>query len=259
MKDTLEKIKKLVYECGNIILKADRNSLDIEDKEGIGNIVTKYDKLVQDKLKNELLKIIPEASFMGEEDYKKEMIDSDYIFVVDPIDGTMNFSRDMKTSAISVALLKNGEPIIGVCYNPYSNEMYSSIKNNGAYLNDKPIKVSNKTLKDGIVLCGSAPYYTELREKTIDIQNKLFRVASDYRRFGAAVLDICYIASGKAEMFFELKLMPWDFAAASLILKEAGGKITTIDGSNINYMKSISILATNNKENYLKYIETISK
>ena len=167
----------------------------------------------------------------------------------------MNFSRDMKTSAISVALLKNNEPIIGVCYNPYSNEMYSSIKGNGAYLNDKPIRVSNKTLKEGIVLCGSAPYYSDLKEKSVDIQNKFFRVANDYRRFGAAVLDICYIASGKAEVFFELKLMPWDFAAASLILKEAGGKITTIEGNNINYLKPTSILASNDKEDYLEYIK----
>ena len=231
------------------------NNLDIENKDGIGNIVTKYDKLVQEKLNKELLKIVPNASFMGEEDENKKLIDNEYLFIVDPIDGTINFSRDMKVSAISVALLKNNEPVIGVCYNPYSNEMYSAIKGKGAYLNNKSIRVSNKTLKEGIVLCGSAPYYSDLREKTIKIQNKFFKVASDYRRFGAAVLDICYIASGKAEVFFELKLMPWDFAAASLILKEAGGKITTIDGNTIQYKKPTSIFASNNKEDYFKCIK----
>ena len=255
MENLLEEIKKIVYECGKVVLSADRDSLYIEDKEGIGNIVTKYDKLVQEKLNKELLKIVPEASFMGEEEDNNEVLDKEYLFIVDPIDGTMNFSRDMKASAISVALLKNNEPITGVCYNPYLNEMYSAIKGKGAYLNNKPINVSDKYLKDGIVLCGSAPYYSELRDKTIETQNKFFKVASDYRRFGAAVLDICYIASGKAEVFFELKLMPWDYAAATLILKEAGGKITTIEGNNIQYTKPSSILASNNKEDYLNYIK----
>ena len=255
MEKVLDGIKKIVYECGQIILNANRDNLDIENKDGIGNIVTKYDKLVQEKLNKELLKIVPNASFLGEEDESIEILNNECLFLVDPIDGTMNFSRDMKVSAISVALLKNNEPIIGVCYNPYTNEMYSAIKGEGAYLNDRPIRVSKKTLKEGIVICGSAPYYSDLREKTINVQNKLFKLASDYRRFGAAVLDICYIASGKAEVFFELKLMPWDFAAASLILKEAGGTITTIEGKDINYMKSSSIFASNNKEDYLKYIK----
>lgn len=158
-------------------------------------------------------------------------------------------------SAISVALLKNDTPIIAVCYNSYLKEMYTAIKDCGAFLNDKKIHVSNKKLKDGILLCGCAPYYDELRKESLDIQNKLSLIASDYRRYSSAVIELCNIASGKAELYFELKLMPWDYAAGSLIVQEAGGKITTISGKKIQYNDSSSIIASNKVEDYIKYIE----
>lgn len=254
--ELLEKIKKIVGECGKIIIEADRSSLDIELKEGNNNIVTKYDKLVQTTLRKKLSNLLPESIFIGEENDENvnDFIKDKYVFIVDPIDGTTNFSRELNLSAISVALLKNNQPIIAVCYNPYMKEMYTAIKGCGAFLNDKRIHVSNKKLKEGILLSGCAPYYNELRKKSLDIQNKLALIASDYRRFGSAVIELCCIASGKAEVYFELKLMPWDYAAASLIIQEAGGKITTIDGEEIQYNNPSSIIASNMAEDYSKYI-----
>lgn len=254
--ELLEEIKKIVSECGKIIVEADRSSLDIELKEGNNNIVTKYDKLVQNTLRNKLSNLLPESIFIGEENDENvnDYIKDKYVFIVDPIDGTTNFSRELKMSAISIALLRNNQPIIGVCYNPYVKEMYTAIKGCGAFLNDKRIQVSDKKLKDGILLSGCAPYYNELRKKSLDIQNKLALIASDYRRFGSAVIELCCIASGKAEVYFELKLMPWDYAAASLIIQEAGGKITTIDGEKIQYSNPTSIIASNMAEDYSKYI-----
>lgn len=249
-----EEIKKIIIECGNLIIDANYDELCIENKKGNNNIVTKYDLLVQEKLKRELLNIIPSATFIGEENCYSNNMNSEYKFIVDPIDGTTNFSRNIKMSAISVALLKNEEPIIGICYNPFVNELYEAQKGKGAYLNGKVIHVSKKQLKDGLVLCGCAPYYSELRKNSLEIQRKYASIASDYRRFGSAVIEICSIASGKAELFFELKLMPWDYAAASLILKEAGGIITTIDGKEIQYSNPTSIIANNGVEDYLKYI-----
>lgn len=255
--EILEKIKEIVSECGSIIVSADNSTLEIESKEGNNNIVTNYDKLIQNILKEKLIKLIPNAMFIGEENdnYINDFVTNEYIFIVDPIDGTTNFSRELNTSAISVALLKDDKPIIAVCYNPYAKEMYTAIKGSGAFLNDKRIHVSNKKLKDGILLAGCAPYYNELRKESLEIQNKLSLIASDYRRYGSAVIELCDIASGKAEVFFELKLMPWDYAAASLIVKEAGGTVTTINGEKIQYNKPSSILASNNIENYIKYIE----
>ena len=158
-------------------------------------------------------------------------------------------------SAISVALLKDNEPIIGICYNPYINELYEAKKDNGAYLNGKKIHVSNKKLKDGILISGCSPYYDELREESLRIQNIYAKVASDYRRFGSAVIDICNVASGKAEVYFELKIMPWDHAAAGLILTEAGGSISNLDGEKIQYDKPTSIIVSNGVEDYLEYIK----
>lgn len=255
LNDVYDKIKKVIIECGDLILNINREELTIYNKEGINNIVTNYDILIQNKLKKKLLEIIPNASFIGEEETFNNDINNEYIFVVDPIDGTTNFSRNMNLSAISVALLKNNKPLYGFCYNPYTNELYEARKNSGAYLNGKRIHVSNKTLKEGIVLCGCSPYYDELRKKSLEIQNKLAMVASDYRRLGSAVIELCSIASGKAELYFELKLMPWDYAAASLILEEAGGIIKTIENKDIEYLKPTSIVASNNKEDYYKYLK----
>ncbi|MBQ8132162.1 MAG: inositol monophosphatase [Bacilli bacterium] len=251
-------LKQCVLEAGKIILDADKEDLSIQDKDGICNVVTKYDVLVQDTLKKSLLEILPNARFMGEEEeFNKDSFPDGYLFVVDPIDGTTNFSCNLPMIAISVALLYRGKPVIGFCYNPYTNEFYEAQKGKGAYLNGKLIHVSNKILKDGLVLCGCAPYYQNLREKSLDIQRRLALVAGDYRRFGSAVLDICHVASGKAEFYFELKLMPWDFAAAGLILEEAGGLLRDIYGKEVSYLESTSITASNGAENYFSYFEDV--
>lgn len=251
MEKLLKEIKDIVYECGKIILSAETDNLEITPKEGIGNIVTKYDKLIQEKLKKELLKLFPDANFIGEEDeLKNSKLDDEYTFIVDPIDGTTNFSRDFHFSSISVALLKDKEPILGVCYNPYLNEMFTAIKNKGAYLNDKLICTSNKKLSDGTLLYGTASYYPELRHKALEIQNKLANIASDYRNLGSAVLELCYIACGRCEAYFDLRLQPWDYAAASLIIKETGGIVKNINNKDIQYGSFSSIIATNNLDNY---------
>lgn len=227
------------------------DELEIVQKEGIGNIVTKYDKLVQEKLKKELTNLLPETKFIGEEDeLSNSGLGDEYTFIVNPIDGTANFSRDLHFSAISVALLKDKEPILGVCYNPYLNEMFTAIKGKGAYLNDMPIHTSNIDLSRGILICGTSSYYPDLRNKALKIQNKLADKVSTYRNLGSAVLEICYIACGRCEAYVELKLQPWDYAAASLILKEAGGIIKTIDNDDMKYVNFSSIVATNNIDNY---------
>lgn len=255
MEKLINQIEKILIESGKIIINADYNNLSIEDKEGNSNIVTKYDKIVQEKLKHDLLNLVPNAKFIGEEEKLKDDFELEgYTFIVDPIDGTTNFSRNIKMSSISVAILDKEEPILGICYNPYLEEMYTAEKNKGAYLNGKKIHVSNKKLNNGIVLCGCSPYYDDLRKKSLEIQNQFALIASDYRRMGSAVIELCNIACGRAEVYFELKLMPWDYAAASLILKEAGGKISTIEGVDIQYCKPTSILASNGAEDYLKYI-----
>ena len=250
-----ENIRKTVIDCGELMLNANKSNISIRMKEGNGNFVTEYDVLIQNKLQKELLELMPDAGFIGEENDFQKDIKNEYVFIVDPIDGTTNFARDIKTSAISVALLKDKKPIFAFCYNAYINEMYEAKKGYGAFLNGREIHVSNKKLKEGIAECGTAPYYDDLKKRSIEIHNIFASIASDVRRFGSAVIEICNVASGKAELYFELKLMPWDYAAASLILEEAGGTIKTIEGENIQFFNPTSILASNGLEDYSKYIK----
>lgn len=243
--EILKQITEAVREAGKIILNADRSNMDIDSKTGRGNFVTEYDKKVQDFLFEKLMKIIPEAEFVGEENEASECSYKGYTYVVDPIDGTMNFVRDNHASAISVGVLYDGEPFMGAVYNPYLDEMYYGKKNEGAYLNGKRIFVSKRDIEDGIVMAGTSPYYSNLFDDTIETIRKYLKSSLDIRRSGAASLDLCSIAAGRAELFFELILSAWDYTASALIIKEAGGIITAMDGSPLRYDKPCSVLAKN--------------
>lgn len=238
-----ERIIEAVRECADIILTAHDIEAGIEEKAGAANFVTKYDKKVQDELFGRLKKILPEAHLVGEEESEHDKVDEGYAFIVDPIDGTTNFIKDYKVSAISVGLLKDGEPYIGVVYNPYLKEMFSAETGKGAWLNGAPIHASDKELSEGLVLFGTSPYNRQLADITFSYIRKLYDISLDVRRSGSAALDLCSIAAGRAEMYFEMALSPWDFAAGALIVTEAGGVVSTLDRSELCYDKKCSMLA----------------
>lgn len=244
----LKQITDVVRDCGEIILHADRSKSCIDEKAGHANFVTAYDKRVQQALQEKLLGLLPEAAFVGEEEDIHAPIAAGYAFIVDPIDGTTNFIKDYHMSAISVGLVKDGERYMGVVYNPYLNEMFTAVKGQGAYLNGEPVRVSSEPLSNGVVLFGTAPYYEELAGKSFEMAYDYFKRALDVRRSGSAALDLCSVAAGRAELFFELRLCPWDFAAGSLIVEEAGGKVTTVEGGQLTLHEPCSVLATNGVE-----------
>ena len=245
LKKLLKDIEEDARVCAMIFRDADRKNLDIDTKEGNANFVTKYDKLVQREIKKRLEKTFPEAVFVGEEEDIHSSIESGYAFIVDPIDGTNNFIRDYHSSVISVALLKDKEPVLGVVYNPYTDEMFTAIKGQGAFLNGEPIHVSKRKHENGMLIFGSSAYYKELKEKTYEMLVEYSKKVLDFRRSGAAALDLCTIACGRAEVFFELRLCPWDYAAGGLIVKEAGGIARRIEGGDLTYDKPCSVYAEN--------------
>lgn len=218
----------------------------IDIKSGVTDLVTEYDKGIQKELAVGLKKILPEAKFIGEEGSSDELTDDGYAFIVDPIDGTTNFIKDYHHSAISVALLKGKEVVAGVVYNPYLDEIFYAIKGHGAFCNGKRISVSSQPLSNGLVLFGSSPYDKNLFEKTIKILSEYFFKALDIRRSGSAALDLCSVACGRAELYFELQVSPWDFAAGKLLVEEAGGVVTALDGAPLSFDGKTSILAKNN-------------
>lgn len=241
----VDRIAAVVKDCGKIIVQADRSPAMVDEKQGHANFVTVYDRKVQEELRRRLLDILPEAVFVGEEEDIHASIEKGYAFIVDPIDGTTNFIKDYRTSAISVGLTKDAKQYIGVVYNPYLDEMFTAQAGQGAYCNGAPIHVSDQPLSNGIVIFGTAPYYEELNEESFRLAYEYFRKSLDIRRSGSSAIDLCNVAAGRAELFFELRLSPWDYAAGSLIVREAGGKVSSVDGSDITLSEPCSVKAWN--------------
>lgn len=240
----LEQIVNVVKKAGEIYKNAD-NDLGVKLKSSSVDLVTKYDKMIQDFLIDELSKIVPNANFLGEEgDDNKELTDG-YCFIIDPIDGTTNFVKGFQHSAISVGLAKDKELYIGVVMDPDLNNVFYAEKGKGAYLNGKRISVSDCDIKSSLVLFGTCPYEHELAHRTFEITENVFYEAIEVRRGGSAALDICYVASGKADLYYELILRPWDWAGATLILREAGGIATTCDDEELDASKIESYVCGN--------------
>lgn len=246
-----DRLEPIARKCGDILLNAKREEIRIDNKSGKANFVTEYDEKVQATLKEELAKAFPEALFIGEEGEQEKYDGNGMCFIVDPIDGTTNFIKDYKMSCISIGLINNNKRTAAVVYNPYLDEMFTAELGLGAFLNGKQIHVSDEPLSNGIVLVGTAPYYTELQDETFELMRKYFNEALDIRRSGSAALDLCAIAAGRAELYFELRIQPWDYAAGALIVEEAGGIVTDKDGHEVGIMNPSSVFARNIEVNLL--------
>lgn len=242
----LKKIIDIVYRAGDMIRDAHDIQRDTREKTGAADLVTKYDVAVQEFLRRELLAICPEADFFGEEG-QHETLTKDLTFIVDPIDGTTNFVRELHYSNIAVALCDQGQVRYAVVYNPFVEELYAAERGHGATLNGRPIHVSDHDAGHAICLCGSTICDRRYTDRNFAIMRWLYDRTLDLRRFGSAELDICQVAAGRIEIFFECRLSPWDFAAGSLILEEAGGCLTRLDGSAIDPREPGSVWATNDK------------
>lgn len=240
----LEQIKAVVRDCGQIMLHADRTQTETQVKFGqANNLVTAYDKRIQQILQEKLLEILPEAHFVGEEEDIHDSIAEGYAFIVDPIDGTTNFVKDYKCSVVSVAVTKDGAPYLGVIYNPYLEEMFCAQAGQGAFCNGQRIHVSEKPLEQGLTLFGAAPYYSDLTDETFRILRLCFDKSLDVRRSGSAAWDLCTIAAGRAELYYELRLQPWDYAAGTIIVQEAGGRVTDRNGNAVDLTVPCSVVA----------------
>ena len=246
-KEVIEKIIPVIRECGQMMLKAKEEDIGskTEEKGSRHNLVTKYDKLIQEKLKKSLSEIMPDASFLGEENGEQPDIEKGYAFVVDPIDGTSNFIKGLDTSCISVGMTYDAKPVAGLIYNPYKDELFTAAEGKGAYLNGKKIHVNNDAIEDGLVAFGTAPYNPELSEKMFSMVKSYFGKCLDLRRFGSAALDMCDLAAGRTCLYIEPLVCPWDVCAGTVIVREAGGIVTDLDGNELQILTKTSIKASN--------------
>jgi myo-inositol-1(or 4)-monophosphatase len=242
MHTLLKQVEQVALDAGNLILQMEKPEIFV--KEGHANFVTEADIASQKFCVEQLQKLLPEANFFAEEK-EDNKLQPGYNWIIDPIDGTTNFMRGIRHSAISIGLVKDGEGVLGVVYDPYQKEMFSAVKGEGAFCNGKPMHVSSEPLESGQIFFGTTPYYREMAEKTCEKIREVFLKCADLRRSGSAALDLCYVAAGRCDGFFELLLSPWDYAASSVIIAEAGGKLDTTDREGFRYDRIVPIVAGN--------------
>ncbi len=201
----------------------------VDDKDSKDNHVTDMDVTIQKFLRKELCELLPGSSFIGEE-LDQQDVSGEYHWIVDPIDGTTNFIRHIPASVTSIALAHNDEIIMGVVFNPHTNEMFYAVKGEGSFKNGKKINVSLKPIENAIYATSWGAYDKSQSHCAFRVSEKMYNICEDIRRLGAAAYELCKMAEGSIDVYFEPILYPWDHAAGGFILTEAGGFIDGIDG-----------------------------
>lgn len=227
--EILELICACEREAGKLMLEA--HDILAERKTDRRDVVTEYDRRVQALLIERLSAALPEARFFCEENDRHDDLHAETVFIIDPIDGTMNFVRGFHHSCVSIACMRSGELCAAAIYNPYVDELFTAVRDGGAFLNGWPIHASTEPLSQNLVCCGTAPYDQGLADRTFGLMKKAYLAGLDVRREGAAALDLCSVAAGRAGVYFELGLSLWDYAAGKLIVEEAGGVCCTMAGA----------------------------
>jgi myo-inositol-1(or 4)-monophosphatase len=222
------------------------NDFKISHKEGVNNLVTEADHASEAAILSIIKKNFPDHQVLAEETGEQTR-DSNYKWIVDPIDGTVNFAHGIPLCCVAIAIEKDGEIIMSAVYAPVLNELFFAEKEKGAWLNDKKISVSDETSVWKSCLVTGFPYtYINMPNGPLEVFSRLIKKGVPVRRLGSACIDLCWVACGRFDGFYEHKLEPWDSAAGYLIVKEAGGKITDHEGKNFSVYQH-RILATNGK------------
>lgn len=246
MQELQETAIKAAITAGKILKEGFGTSFDISHKGYINNLVTEYDTRSEETIIKIITEKFPSHSFLAEESGKSGQIDSSEIkWIIDPLDGTVNYAHNVPIYCVSIAAEYKGELVCGAIYNPMLDELFTAVKGGGAFLNDRQIKVSqNASLKSALMVTGF-PY--QLGKHKFDAPKLFLKLVSGgipVRRLGSAALDLTYVAAGRFDGFWEIFLKPWDVAAGVLILNEAGGKISQYDGKPYTIYDD-NLIATN--------------
>lgn len=246
---------KAALAAGTLIKEKINSKFLIEHKEGPNNLVTEVDKASEALIMKIIREEFPDHFILSEEIGALEM-DSPYKWIIDPIDGTVNFANGIPLCCVSIAVEKDGVIIMGSVYNPMLDEFFFAEKNAGAYLNQKPISVSEQNQVKNACLVTGFPYsYLNSENGPLEVFGRLIKKGIPVRRLGSAAIDLCWVAAGRFDGYYEHKLEAWDSAAGFLMVEEAGGKVTDFKG---NYYSPYQphLVATNGKihDELLKWI-----
>ncbi len=236
----------IVKECRELFLQGYHSDKKVSFK-GTVDLVTEYDVAIEKRLTVALQEAFPDFTIIGEESTKEITYPQKAIYI-DPIDGTTNFVHSLPFCAISVGMWKDGKPLAGVVYNPVLDECFSAQRGKGAFLNGQPIHVSKQADFQQSLISTGFPYTKVQKGKDYEwvlrTMANILPLTRDIRRGGSAAIDLCYVACGKFEAYYECNLKPWDVAAGLLIVEEAGGKISNENGEAYSLDEHI-ILSTN--------------
>lgn len=251
----IEQVVAIVREAASLMV---RDGFEIQEKGAPENIVTSSDVAVQHFLTRRLEALLPGSGFLCEEE---DYADTSHrqVWIIDPIDGTTNYARGIGFCCISVALTEDGKPVLGVVYSPWRNELYCAQAGKGAFCNGQPIHVSGRSFENGLLFTAMSTYRKDLARTCSDIIYDLYQECNDLRRTGSAAMELCLMATGKVELYFEIRLYPWDYAAAALILQEAGGTICGFDGSFPPLNRTSPVIAANTAENCRRILDVVHR
>ncbi len=230
--------------AGDFIAKSAENLDKIETtQKGSNDVVTNIDISAEQIVIDVIKKSYPEHTIISEEIGLVSGKDTDYQWIIDPLDGTTNFVKNVPHFCVSIALRIKGRTEIACVYDPIRNELFTAQRGAGAQLNNKRIRVNNLKDLSGTILATGFPFKAKQHsESYMKVMGALFMDCADFRRKGSAALDLCYVAAGRVDGYFELGLKPWDFAAGELIAREAGAICTDFNGGT-DYLKTGNLVA----------------
>ena len=234
----IEKATQIVMEAYNLP--------KITEYKGKNNLVTKTDRQSEEIIISVIQNVFPQHGIIAEES-KRINTESEYQWIIDPLDGTTNFVHGYPSFGISIGILHNNEIVCGIIKELPVNKTYSAIKGEGAFCDGKPIRVSDVgSLGQSLLVTGFGYEHGEEWSANMELLKQFTDITHGVRRLGAAAVDLCHVACGKVDGYWEFDIKPWDTAAGAIIVKEAGGTITKMDGSNY-LINNPQILATNGK------------
>lgn len=225
----INKMTDIAIEAGKMVEKGFLSEKHVKYK-GAVDLVTEYDVAVEEFLKEKMSALFPNYKIIAEESADKEETDKGNVIYIDPIDGTTNFVHGFPFVSISIGVYNGSEGQFGVVYNPVIKEMFTSVKGEGSFLNGKEIKVSRTGVLEKSLAATGFPYEKDNLPRLMRVLEQVLLRTRGIRRVGSSALDLCYVAKGVFDLYYETKLKPWDFAAGAMILREAGGLVTNLEG-----------------------------
>jgi myo-inositol-1(or 4)-monophosphatase len=238
---------KAARKAGALITRAafDVDKLTVRSKQQ-NDFVSEVDNAAEDAIISVLREAYPDHGFLAEESGYKDR-EAEYLWIIDPLDGTTNFLHGLPQYCVSIGLMHKGALTQAVVYDPNRNELFTATKGVGAYLNDRRLRVSKLDKLDGALVGTGFPFKTmDNVDDYLRMLKNVMKVTAGVRRPGAAALDLAWLAAGRIDAFWEIGLSPWDMAAGALLVREAGGLVGDLDGED-KYMESGRILASNGK------------